>query len=165
MDKLTGIASVLGARLAKLQWRLATAESCTGGGVAEAVTRIPGSSAWFECGFVTYSNHSKKALLGVPDHLLEQYGAVSEAVVLAMVQGAIQRSQAQAALSVSGVAGPQGGTPDKPVGLVWMAWNHPSCSPFARSFHFAGDRQAVRQQAVFKALDCMLESLPPSPLE
>ena len=101
---------------------LATAESCTGGGVAQAITEVAGSSAWFERGFVTYSNLSKQQMLGVRESTLMQHGAVSEMTVREMVEGALKHSNAQVALAVSGIAGPDGGTPDKPVGTVWFAW-------------------------------------------
>src|SRR5690606_15281969 len=107
-------------------WRVATAESCTGGGVAAAITITPGSSAWFEYGFVSYANNAKQALLGVAPATLSQEGAVSEAVVLEMVAGALLVSQANIAVAVSGVAGPGGGSPEKPVGYVWFAWQDSS---------------------------------------
>jgi len=133
------------------QWLLATAESCTGGQIAAACTDLSGSSAWFERGFVTYSNAAKTELLGVPADLIAQHGAVSEPVVRAMVQGALARSHAQVAVAVTGVAGPSGGSPDKPVGTVWLGWNiHGHVT--TQCCHFPGDRAAVRQATVQHAL-------------
>src|SRR3990170_6882256 len=116
------LAAQVGALLKAHGLMLATAESCTGGGVAQAITDVAGSSAWFERGFVTYSNLAKQQMLGVSEATLKQYGAVSEAVVREMVAGALKNSTAQVALAVSGIAGPDGGTADKPVGTVWFAW-------------------------------------------
>ncbi len=119
MDKL---AAQVGVLLKSHGMMLATAESCTGGGVAQAITEVAGSSAWFERGFVTYSNLSKQQMLGVRESTLKQHGAVSEMTVREMVAGALQHSSAQVALAVSGIAGPDGGTAEKPVGTVWFAW-------------------------------------------
>lgn len=140
-------------------WMLATAESCTGGWIAKRITDRPGSSRWFERGLVTYGNSAKTDLLGVPAALLAVDGAVSEATVRAMVAGLLARSPVQAALAVSGVAGPEGGTAEKPVGLVWIAWGLRGAEPVARAFRFAGDRDAVRRQAVEAALGGLLERL------
>lgn len=148
---LTELAAELGDRLLRLNQQVTTAESCTGGGIAEAITRIAGSSAWFEVGFVTYSNAQKSALLGVPTRLFDEVGAVSQDVVEVMARGAQQRSGARFAVAVSGVAGPGGGSPEKPVGTVWLAWAAAD-QLFARRFIFAGDRQAVREQSVAEAL-------------
>jgi nicotinamide-nucleotide amidase len=131
---------------------LATAESCTGGGVAQAVTEVAGSSAWFERGFVTYSNLSKQQMLGVRVETIDQHGAVSEAVVREMVDGALRYSTAQVALAVSGIAGPGGGTPDKPVGTVWFAWGLRDGLILVRRLHLEGERSKVRSQAVRIAL-------------
>jgi len=136
---------------------LVTAESCTGGWIAEAVTAVPGSSAWFERGFVTYTYISKREMLGVRGETLEQHGAVSEAVVLEMVTGALEASHAQVGIAVSGVAGPAGGTPEKPVGTVCFAWATKDRAPFAETRRFPGDREAVRRQAVIHALTVMME--------
>ncbi|OGT20608.1 MAG: damage-inducible protein CinA [Gallionellales bacterium RIFOXYB12_FULL_54_9] len=138
---------------------LATAESCTGGGVAQAVTGIAGSSAWFERGFVTYSNLSKQEMLGVEEATLIQYGAVSEAVVREMVAGSLRHSRAQVALSVSGIAGPDGGTPDKPVGTVWFAWGIQGDVILAQRHQIAGDRARVRQHSVRIALQGVIDLL------
>lgn len=148
---LTELAAKLGKRLLQLNAQVTTAESCTGGGIAEAITRIAGSSAWFEAGFVTYSNAQKTRQLGVPERLFTEVGAVSREVVEAMALGAQQGSGARFAVAVSGVAGPGGGSPEKPVGTVWLAWAAAD-EVFARRFVFAGDRQAVREQSVEAAL-------------
>lgn len=139
--------------------RVATAESCTGGGIAEALTSIAGSSDWFECGFVTYSNASKQSMLDVQVATLAEHGAVSEAVVQEMAAGAVAHSNAQLAVSVSGVAGPDGGTPDKPVGCVWLAWFCGGQGQKTACFHFQGDREAVRYQAIEAAVQGLLELL------
>lgn len=136
-------------------WLLATAESCTGGGVACALTDVAGSSAWFECGFVTYSNASKTALLHVPAGLIEEFGAVSEEVATAMAQGALANSNAQVALSTTGIAGPGGAVPGKPVGTVCFAWSRGGATR-TETILFSGDRQAVREQSVAHALQVLL---------
>lgn len=141
----------LGKQLKKLNAQVTTAESCTGGGIAEAITRISGSSAWFEAGYVTYSNTQKTKMLDVPSTLFDTVGAVSEEVVLAMVQGAINKSNAQFGIAVSGVAGPTGGTKHHPVGMVWLAW-HANGENYTHCAHFEGDRDAIRQQTIQLAL-------------
>ncbi len=156
MDEL---AARVGLALKSHGLMLATAESCTGGGVAEAVTGIAGSSAWFERGFVTYSNLSKQEMLGVAEATLIQYGAVSEAVVREMVAGSLRHSGAQVALSVSGIAGPDGGTPDKPVGTVWFAWGIAGEIIQAQRHQIAGDRAQVRQYSVHIALQGVIDLL------
>jgi nicotinamide-nucleotide amidase len=138
---------------------LTTAESCTGGGVAEAITEVPGSSAWYERGFVTYSNLSKQQMLGVRDATLKQHGAVSEMTVREMVAGALRNSSAQVALSVSGIAGPEGGTPDKPVGTVWFAWGITAGETHAKRYQLSGNRAEVRNQAVRIALQGVVNLL------
>jgi nicotinamide-nucleotide amidase len=138
---------------------LTTAESCTGGGVAQAVTEISGSSAWFERGFVTYANEAKQEMLGVPLDTLLQHGAVSEAVVREMVAGALRNSHAQVALAVSGIAGPSGGTPEKPVGTIWFAWGVKDRTCIARRHHLAGNRSEIRAQSVRIALQGVVELL------
>jgi nicotinamide-nucleotide amidase len=137
---------------------LCTAESCTGGGVAQAVTEIAGSSDWFERGFITYSNASKADLLDVPAALIAQLGAVSEEVALAMAQGALANSNAQVALSTTGIAGPTGAVPGKPVGTVCFAWSMAG-KTLTERLVFAGDRQAVREQSVAHALQGLLRFL------
>ena len=138
--------------LQQKKWQLVTAESCTGGGVAEMLTRVPGSSAWFERGFVTYSNTAKQEMLGVANVIIEQQGAVSEQTVIAMAQGALQHSHAQVSLAVTGIAGPDGGTPDKPVGTVWFAWADMTQYCISKRCFFKGDRQHIRAQAIAFAL-------------
>lgn len=130
---------------------LATAESCTGGLIAAACTDLAGSSTWFERGFVSYSNEAKSELLGVPAALIARHGAVSEEVVRAMVQGALQHSRAQVGVAVTGVAGPSGGSVTKPVGTVWFGWATPS-GVCCEVHHLEGDRAAVRQATVRHAL-------------
>lgn len=157
-DLLTQYAERLGQLLTERQAKVTTAESCTGGGIAEAITRVSGSSAWFDCGFITYSNQAKSQLLAVPAELIAQHGAVSETVVMAMAHGAVERAGAEFGVAVSGIAGPSGGTDDKPVGTVWLAWKGPQ-GAYARRFVFTGDRAAVRLQAVAEALRGMVESV------
>jgi nicotinamide-nucleotide amidase len=135
----------------------ATAESCTGGLIAGAITDISGSSGWFERGFVTYSNEAKIELLGVRPDTLSRFGAVSEETARAMVAGALERSRADVAVAVTGVAGPTGGTPEKPVGFVWLAWGVRGGAVEAVSRRFPGDRAAVREATVAVALDGLLE--------
>lgn len=130
---------------------LATAESCTGGLIASACTDLAGSSAWFERGFVTYSNAAKTELLGVSAELIAQHGAVSEPVVRAMAEGAVAHSRAQVAVAVTGVAGPSGGSPDKPVGTVWLGWSV-GAHITTECCLFDGDRAAIRQATVQHAL-------------
>lgn len=146
-----------GQHLQQRQLLLATAESCTGGGVAAAITDIAGSSAWFDRGFVTYSNAAKTAMLGVPETLLAAHGAVSEEVAAAMAQGALAHSGAQVAVSTTGIAGPGGGVPGKPVGTVCFGWAGKDGVRTQR-LQFDGDRQAVREQAVLHALQGLLQS-------
>ncbi|MHB0925764.1 MAG: nicotinamide-nucleotide amidase [Gallionellaceae bacterium] len=138
---------------------LATAESCTGGGVAQAITDVAGSSAWFERGFITYSNLAKQQMLGVSEATLSQHGAVSEAVVREMVAGALANSAAQVALAVSGIAGPDGGTPDKPVGTVWFAWGIKHGATHAQRHQINGNRAGVRAQAAHIALQGVIDLL------
>ncbi|MBH3438627.1 CinA family protein [Pseudomonas luteola] len=149
------LSAELGKRLSALKAQVVTAESCTGGGIAEAITRVAGSSAWFEAGFVTYSNAQKTAQLDVPDHLFMEVGAVSQAVVEAMVRGAQARSGARFAVAVSGIAGPGGGSLEKPVGTVWLAWGNGS-DIYSEKHLFSGDRAAVRAQTVVAALEGLL---------
>ena len=146
------VAVKIGEALKSHELMLATAESCTGGGVAQAITDVAGSSTWFERGFVTYSNLSKQQMLGVSEATLIQRGAVSEATVREMVAGALANSTAQVALAVSGIAGPNGGTPDKPVGTVWFAWGVKNGVTLARVHHLAGNRSEIRTLAVHIAL-------------
>ncbi|GHA57255.1 CinA family protein [Photobacterium aphoticum] len=149
----------LGQQLARQQWVAATAESCTGGGIASAITDIAGSSAWFDRAFITYSNEAKQDMLGVAAQTLNDHGAVSEAVVYEMARGALAHSLAHISVAVSGIAGPGGGSDAKPVGTVWLAWADHTGWADAQCFHFDGDRVAVRQQAVDAALDGLLARL------
>lgn len=137
---------------------LATAESCTGGMVCAALTDIAGSSDWFERGFVTYSNQAKNDMLGVPLALIERHGAVSEPVARAMAEGALHHSRAQVSLAITGIAGPGGGTPEKPVGTVWFAWSDVRHTR-AEMVIFQGDREQVRTQATAHALRGVLSLL------
>jgi len=155
---LTTIAQQLGEILCKKNAKLTIAESCTGGAISEAITSVSGSSHWFEFGFVTYANSAKRQLLGVSEETLEQYGAVSEQVVKQMAQGAIKQSEADYAIAVSGVAGPDGGTEEKPVGTVWVCWQTPS-QIWTHKLVLSGDRQAVRTEAVKKSLQQLLQHL------
>lgn len=155
MDRITALAARLGEALQANRRQVSTAESCTGGGIAEAITRIAGSSQWFEAGYVTYSNRQKSLQLGVPAVLFDTVGAVSREVVEAMARGACERSGAPLAVAVSGIAGPDGGTPDKPVGTVWLAWQADH-QLFSCRRQFAGDRLAVREQTVLLALHGLL---------
>ncbi len=155
-QELARLAVRLGERLGTLGWQLATAESCTGGWISKCVTDIAGSSAWLDRGFVTYSNAAKHDMLGVSERTLAAHGAVSEPVVREMVAGALGRSVAQMAVAVSGVAGPGGGTEQKPVGMVCFGFAS-SGEVCAETCRFAGDREAVRRQTVAHALTRLLE--------
>ncbi|OGT69800.1 MAG: damage-inducible protein CinA [Gammaproteobacteria bacterium RIFCSPLOWO2_02_FULL_57_10] len=162
---LFALSQQCGALLLQHHWKLATAESCTGGWIAQSITAVAGSSDWFEMGLVTYSNEAKQTLLKVPATYFEPQapGAVSEETVLAMAMGALQASGAQFAIATSGVAGPGGGSADKPVGTVWIGWvwQVPGAplGSLARVQRFAGDRESVRRQTVQAALEGLLEVL------
>ncbi|MEP7156580.1 MAG: nicotinamide-nucleotide amidohydrolase family protein [Betaproteobacteria bacterium] len=158
-EQLTSLSAQLGAALKGRGMMVATAESCTGGGIAEAITRTPGSSAWFDCAFVTYSYEAKSSMLGVPRDTLVDFGAVSQETAREMVDGAIARSRAQVAVAVTGIAGPDGGMPDKPVGTVWFAWKFPKKPIVSEVCHFMGDRHSVRNQTVIHALQKLLHNL------
>ncbi|MGV3497558.1 MAG: CinA family protein [Hydrogenophaga sp.] len=156
---LLALIGQLAQRLRERGWMMASAESCTGGLIAGACTELSGSSDWFERGFVTYSNRAKTELLGVDATLIDDHGAVSEPVARAMAVGAVERSGARCAVAVTGVAGPTGGTPAKPVGTVWFGW----CTPagiFTERQRFNGDRAAVRRASVVHALGGLLQRLP-----
>jgi len=153
------LAEEVGMALKRRGLMLATAESCTGGWIAEAVTMVPGSSDWFERGFVTYTYISKREMLGVRDTTLARHGAVAEDVVLEMVQGALAHSHAQVAVAVSGTAGPGGGTLEKPVGTVCLAWALKDGGLRSETRHMAGNREAVRKQSVEHALKGVLRLL------
>jgi nicotinamide-nucleotide amidase len=154
--RLQALARQLGVAAQAHHHSLVTAESCTGGWIAKVLTDIAGSSAWFECGIAAYSYESKQALLGVRPETLEHHGAVSRETVLEMVSGALVHSGATLAVAVTGIAGPSGGTPDKPVGTVWIAWKRRGGYPSAEVFQFGGDREAVRRQTVAAALEGLL---------
>ncbi len=154
--EIAALARELGAELSACNALCATAESCTGGLVAAAITDIAGSSEWFDRGYVTYSNEAKQELLGVPAATLAQHGAVSEATARAMAEGALASSHARIAVAVTGVAGPGGGSADKPVGIVCFAWAVRGAPVEAVTHRFAGDRRAVRRAAVVEALNGLL---------
>jgi len=151
-DELDRLAQALGERLLATRHMLVTAESCTGGWIAKCMTDVAGSSAWFDCGMAAYSYEAKQALLGVRPQTLEAYGAVSRETVVEMVSGALVHSGASVAVAVTGIAGPGGGSADKPVGTVWIGWKRRGGYARAELFHFDGDRDAVRRQTVAAAL-------------
>ncbi|GAB7127534.1 nicotinamide-nucleotide amidase [Silvimonas sp. JCM 19000] len=156
-DTLTlTLATQVGQLLAARGHQVTTAESCTGGLIAGAITEVAGSSTWFERGFVTYANQAKVDMLAVPPEFLQTLGAVSEPVVAAMAQGAAEAAQAQWAVAVSGIAGPGGGSAEKPVGTVWLAWACPH-GIFTERQLFGGDRSAIRTQTVQRALQRLIE--------
>ena len=157
-DPLLALAARLGAAALARGTMIATAESCTGGLVAGAITSIAGSSGWFERGFVTYSDLAKEQQLGVASSTIERFGAVSEETAKAMAQGAVRGSAAQWAVAVTGIAGPDGGSPDKPVGTVWFAWAGPDHLQ-ALKRQFDGDRAAVRRASVQVALEGLIDRL------
>jgi nicotinamide-nucleotide amidase len=150
--ELLALAGEVANEVQRCRLMLVTAESCSGGWIAKTLTDLPGSSAWFDTGVVTYSYEAKEALLGVNPRTLEHTGAVSEETVLEMVSGALARFGAGVAVAVTGIAGPSGGTPDKPVGTVWIGWKRRGGYGHAQLFHFPGDREAVRRQTVAAAL-------------
>lgn len=146
------LAEQVGQILSTAGYKLATAESCTGGGIAQVCTEVAGSSAWFDCAWVTYSNESKQALLDVSAQTLLEQSAVSEAVVTEMVQGALKHSRAQVVIAVSGIAGPTGGSVSKPVGMVCIAWLIKGQGIRSKIFYFQGDRTEIRNQAIAESL-------------
>lgn len=160
-SQLESLAAGLGAQLLARGELFATAESCTGGWLAQCATAIAGSSAWFDRGFVTYSNEAKQDMLGVSAATLAAHGAVSEPTALAMAEGALRHSRAQRSVAITGIAGPSGGSPGKPVGTVCFAWAGSDGARAVDTQHFAGDRQAIRAAAVAHALAGMRERLPP----
>lgn len=153
IDPISRSVKTIASLLTAAKIKIATAESCTGGWIAQSATQLAGSSDWFDCGFVTYSNESKQHMLGVSAKTLQCFGAVSAEVVKEMVCGAIRQSQAKIAVAVSGIAGPAGGSRQKPVGTVWIAWAMEGTEPIARVFQFQGDRSDIRRQAVVSALE------------
>jgi nicotinamide-nucleotide amidase len=158
-DTLHDLARRVGEALQRHNQTLVAAESCTGGWIAKTITDIPGCSAWFDCGIAAYSYEAKQALLGVRPETLLKHGAVSEDTVLEMVSGALIHAGASVAVAVTGIAGPTGGTPEKPVGTVWLAWKRRGGYPTMQCFHFDGDREAVRRQTVAAALEGLLRIL------
>ncbi|MFC4727012.1 CinA family protein [Coralloluteibacterium thermophilus] len=154
---LGALSARLGEVLLARHHRLVTAESCTAGWIAKAVTDVPGCSAWFDCGMAAYSYEAKQALLGVRPQTLETHGAVSRETAHEMVAGALANSGATLAVAVTGIAGPGGGTPDKPVGSVWVAWKQRGGYTRATLYRFDGDREAIRRQTVAVALRGLLE--------
>ncbi|MCK9488859.1 MAG: CinA family protein [Xanthomonadales bacterium] len=158
-DSLQHLARTLANALLARKLHLATAESCTGGWIGQVLTALPGSSAWFEGGVVSYSNAAKQSLLGVRERTLVEEGAVSGTCAQEMAAGAGQRFGTGVAVAVTGIAGPDGGSLDKPVGTVWIGWQLPGQSAQATRFLFAGDRQAVRRQTVAAALSGLVERL------
>ena len=157
--QLYKVAERVGLALQAAEKRLATAESCTGGWVVKCLTDIPGSSAWVERSFITYSNVAKQEMLGVAPEMLETEGAVSEGVVAQMALGALDRSSADIAVALSGIAGPDGGSPAKPVGTVWLSWCLRGAAPHCELQLFGGDREGVRRSAVICALEGVLSRL------
>lgn len=149
----------VGEALTQREWMLVTAESCTGGWVGQAITAVAGSSGWYERGFITYSNQSKCEMLGVQQATLDQFGAVSPQTAQEMVIGALNRSHAQISLSITGIAGPDGGTATKPVGMVCFAWANKDGMVQQQTYHFKGDRQTIRHLAVETALRGILSLL------
>jgi nicotinamide-nucleotide amidase len=157
MDSLVTLSTRLGEALLKHEYMLSLAESCTGGMASSVITEIAGSSAWFDCGFVTYSNAAKQQMLGVSAATIEQYGAVSEETALEMAFGAINHSQANIAGSITGIAGPSGGTVNKPVGTVCFAWIMQGKEAITATHHFKHDRQGNRQQATLTLLNGLID--------
>lgn len=145
-------ASILGQQLLAKNWMLSVAESCTGGGLAQALTDIPGSSAWFDRGFVSYSNNAKVEMLGVNQNTLDCYGAVSQETALEMVAGALKHSHADLALAITGIAGPGGGSKEKPVGTVFLAWQRLGQQAGCTQYQLTGDRIAIRRQVILASL-------------
>lgn len=157
--ELYSLAGHVGDALKARSLVLCTAESCTGGWISQAVTMVPGSSKWFDRGFVTYTNEAKQEMLGIAAETLKKHGAVSEPVVIEMVRGALLHSRAQVAVAVSGVAGPTGGSAKKPVGTVCLAWTRDGADPVAQTLHFPGDRDRVRRQTVVAALEGLVRMI------
>ena len=148
----------LAAKLTEKGWMLATAESCTGGMIAAACTDLAGSSQWFDRGFVTYSNEAKTEMLGVPAELIAKHGAVSEEVVRAMAEGAIRHSRAQVSIAVTGIAGPGGGSAEKPVGTVWVGWNVGKCT-FSKQLSLFGNRHSVRYSTATEIIQNLINQI------
>jgi len=158
-DRITELARALGRACKRRGVDVVTAESCTGGGAAAAITRISGSAKWFERGFVTYTNTAKKEMLGVSQRTLGDHGAVSEEVAREMARGALRKSPADVSVAITGIAGPTGGSRTKPVGLVWFAWGARKGAVQTRVFRFKGDRLEIRRQSVAVALQGLIDLL------
>jgi nicotinamide-nucleotide amidase len=158
-EELHQLATALGEKLLARGWMLTTAESCTGGWVGQLLTSLPGSSQWYERGFITYANAAKIEMLGVPAATIEAHGAVSEEAASAMAAGALAHSHAQAALAISGIAGPGGGTPQKPVGLVCYGWALQNGTVMSSTCRLDGDREEIRSRAVAAALRGLIDLL------
>lgn len=156
-QQLLALIQQVSSKLLVQKMTVCTAESCTGGYLAQILTALPASSSWFDCGFITYSNSSKQKLLNVPQELILKYGAVSENVAVSMAQNALDLSAADLAIAITGIAGPSGGTTEKPVGTVWFSWQLRGYDPITRLEHFSGDRDHIREQAVAKALEMILQ--------
>jgi len=156
-EELHQLATELGDKLRARGWMLATAESCTGGWVGQLLTSLPGSSEWYERGFITYANAAKVEMLGVPEETLTAHGAVSEQTAGAMAAGALKHSHTQATLAISGIAGPGGGTPQKPVGLVCYGWALADGTVMSSTCRLDGDREEIRSRAVAAALRGLIE--------
>lgn len=159
-DRIAILAGRLASRLSQIGWKMATAESCTGGWISKVCTDLPGSSDWFERGFVTYSNEAKMEMLGVDAEVLNRFGAVSQEVAEQMAAGAFDHAPVQAGLAVTGVAGPDGGSEDKPVGTVWFAWSLGEGQVESEHRRFDGDREDIRRKTVEHALQGLLLRLP-----
>jgi len=158
-ERISGLVERVAQLLTAREARLATAESCTGGWIAKSLTDLPGSSAWFEYGVITYSNEAKETLLALDPGLLAAHGAVSGEVAAAMAAAVRAVSDADIAVAVTGIAGPDGGTPDKPVGTVWLAWDGPGLRAACHREAFSGDRESIRCQTVVAALNGILRQL------
>ncbi len=168
--RLNQLAATLGCALSVRRWRLATAESLTGGWIAKVCTEIPGSSAWFDCAFVTYRPEAKREMLGIPLEIIERAGIVSEAVAAAMAGAALARSQAEISVAVTGLAGPDGGSPATPVGTVCCAWMDRDRlargqPPQVETCHFDGDRDQIRRQTVWHSITCLVDILAQHPAQ
>lgn len=161
IDKLT---QEVASQLKQIGLNVATAESCTGGGLSYWLTRLSGSSDWFERGFVTYSHAAKIEMLGVREETLATYGAVSKETVIAMAKGALKASHAKIAVAITGIAGPTGGSLEKPVGTVWIATCKTKAEPLAKSFLFSGNREAIRLESICKALEMLLVTIKTTPI-
>lgn len=158
-EQIEEMAKRLGELLAQHDYSLVTAESCTGGGLSEIITRIAGSSGWFDRAYVTYSNAAKVEMIGVSEETLNSFGAVSENTAIEMAEGALNNSHADLSVSITGIAGPGGGSPEKPVGMVCFAWSNRQGETRSTEIIFQGDRQTIRQQACLLAMQGLLEYL------